>query len=186
MADKRDYYEVLGVARTANAEEIKKSYRKVAMQYHPDRNPGDHAAEEKFKEAAEAYAVLSDPGKRSQYDQFGHSMGNRGGFGGGFSGDFGDMGDIFEDVFEGFFGGGGSRRNPNRAQKGSDLEYKIEMTLEEILIPKKIDLKIPRLENCTECSGTGAAAGSKKVTCHDCRGSGRIRVSQGFFNMQTT
>ncbi len=186
MADKRDYYEVLGVARTANAEEIKKSYRKVAMQYHPDRNPGDHAAEEKFKEAAEAYAVLSDPGKRSQYDQFGHSMGNRGGFGGGFSGDFGDMGDIFEDVFEGFFGGGGSRRNPNRAQNGSDLEYKIEMTLEELLIPKKIDLKIPRLENCTECSETGAAAGSKKVTCLDCRGSGRIRVSQGFFNMQTT
>ncbi len=182
MAQKRDYYQVLIVERTATAEEIKKSYRKVAMQYHPDRNPGDHAAEEKFKEAAEAYAVLSDPSKRTQYDQFGHSMG---GGRGGFSGDYGDFGDIFEDVFEGFFGGGG-RRNPNRAQKGSDLEYKIEMTLEEVLKPKTLDLKIPRLENCGECSGSGAAAGSKKVTCNDCRGSGQIRVSQGFFNMQTT
>lgn len=186
MAEKRDYYEILGVVRTASAEEIKKSYRKVAMQYHPDRNPGDKAAEEKFKEAAEAYAVLSDASKRSQYDQFGHSMGGRGGFGGGgFSGDFGDFGDIFEDVFEGFFGGGG-RRNSSRAQKGSDLEYKIEMTLEEVLEPKKIDLKIPRLENCGECSGSGAAAGAKKTTCNDCRGSGRIRVNQGFFNMQAT
>lgn len=183
MAEKRDYYEVLGVDRTSPAEEIKKQYRKVAMQYHPDRNPGDHAAEEKFKEAAEAYAVLSDSSKRSQYDQFGHSLGGRGGFGGG--GDYGDFGDIFEDVIDGFFGGGG-RRNPNRAQKGSDLEYKIEMTLEEVLKPKTLDLKIPRLENCGECSGTGAAAGSKKVTCNDCRGSGQIRVSQGFFNMQTT
>ena len=182
--EKRDYYEVLSVARTAGAEEIQKSYRKVAMQYHPDRNPGDHAAEEKFKEAAEAYAVLSDSAKRSQYDQFGHSLGGRSGFSGGF--DSSDFGDIFEDVFEGFFGGGGGRRNSNRAQKGSDLEYKIEMTLEEVLQPKKIDLKIPRLETCAECDGSGAAAGSKKVTCADCRGSGRIRVSQGFFSMQTT
>ena len=184
MAQKKDYYEILDVDRTATAEEIKKQYRKVAMQYHPDRNPGDHAAEEKFKEAAEAYAILSDATKRSQYDQYGHSLGGRGsGFGGGF--DSTGFGDIFEDVFEGFFGGGG-RRDPNRAQKGSDLEYKIEVTLEEVLNPKKIDLKIPRLENCAECSGTGAAAGSKKVTCQDCRGSGQIRVSQGFFNMQTT
>src|SRR5436190_77537 len=115
MAEKRDYYEVLSVERTVSAEELKKSYRKVAMQYHPDRNPGDHAAEEKFKEAAEAYAVLSDPSKRSQYDQYGHSLGKNSGFGGGFSGDFGDLNDIFGDVFEGFFGGGSGRRSANRA-----------------------------------------------------------------------
>ncbi len=182
-SQKRDYYEVLGVSRTSGAEEIKKSYRKVAMQFHPDRNPGDKAAEEKFKEAAEAYSVLSDENKRAQYDQFGHSLGGRGG--GGFSGDYSDFGDIFEDVFEGFFGGGG-RRSQSRVQKGSDLEYKTELTLEEVLQPKTFELKIPRLENCSDCSGTGAAPGSKKVSCSDCRGSGRIRVSQGFFNMQTT
>lgn len=186
-SQKRDYYEVLGVNRSASADEIKKQYRKVAMQYHPDRNPGDKSAEEKFKEAAEAYAVLSDGSKRAQYDQFGHSMGGRGGFGGGgFSSDFSGFGDIFEDVFEGFFGGGGGSRSRNRAARGSDLEYQFEMTLEETLKPKKVELKIPRLEECSECSGSGAAAGSKKVTCSDCRGSGRIRVSQGFFNMQTT
>ncbi len=182
MSKKRDYYEVLGVDRSASAEEIKKSYRKVAMQFHPDRNPGDKKAEDQFKEAAEAYSVLSDSSKRSQYDQFGHSMGGRsGGFGGGHS----DFGDIFEDVFEGFFGGGG-RQSQNRARKGSDLEYSVEMTLEEVLKPKTIDLKIPRFETCSDCSGSGAAAGSKKSTCHDCRGTGHIRVSQGFFNMQTT
>ncbi len=185
MSEKRDYYEVLGVDRTASAEEIKKQYRKVAMQYHPDRNPGDKNAEDKFKEAAEAYSVLSDGTKRSRYDQYGHAAGNRGG--GGFGGQYSDFSDVFEDVFEGFFGGGGSsRRSANRAMKGSDLEYSIELSLEEVLKPKSMDLKIPRLENCSECSGSGAAPGSKKVTCTDCQGSGRIRVSQGIFSMQTT
>ncbi len=180
-SQKRDYYEVLNVERSATAEEIKKSYRKVAMQFHPDRNPGNHEAENKFKEAAEAYSVLSDETKRAQYDQYGHSLGGRGGF----SGDYSDFGDIFEDVFEGFFGGGG-RRSQTRAQKGSDLEYKTELTLEEVLKPKTFELKVPRLETCSDCTGTGAAPGSKKGTCSDCRGTGRIRVSQGFFNMQTT
>ncbi len=183
---KRDYYEVLSVTRTADGETIKKSYRKLALQYHPDRNPGDKASEEKFKEAAEAYAVLSDPDKRARYDQFGHSMGGAG-FSGfeGFQDAFGGFSDIFGDLFEDFFGGGGGRRR-GRGQRGSDLEYTVELELTEVLTGKSFDLEIPRKETCGECQGTGAEKGSKKKVCPDCGGRGEVRVSQGFFTLRRT
>ncbi|MBN1688804.1 MAG: molecular chaperone DnaJ [Candidatus Omnitrophica bacterium] len=183
---KRDYYEVLGVSRTVNGDEIKKIYRKVALQYHPDRNPGNKEAEEKFKEAAEAYAVLSDPEKRAQYDQFGHSLGGRGfqGFEG-FEDSFRVFGDIFGDLFEDFFGGPrtGARQ---RARRGADLELTIEITLEEVLSGKESELDIPRRETCAECQGSGIAPGSKKLTCTDCHGRGEVRMSQGFFTLRRT
>ena len=185
---KRDYYEVLSVTRTADGETIKKSYRKLALQYHPDRNPGDKAAEEKFKEAAEAYAVLSDADKRVRYDQFGHSMGGAG-FSGfeGFQDAFGGFSDIFGDLFEDFFGGsGGGGRRRGRGQRGSDLEYTVELELAEVLTGKTFDLEIPRKETCGECLGTGAEKGSKKKTCSDCGGRGEVRVSQGFFTLRRT
>lgn len=182
---KRDYYEVLGVERGASGEELKKVYRKLALQYHPDRNPGDKAAEEKFKEAAEAYAVLSDPDKRVRYDQFGHTLGG-GGFSGfeGFQDAFGGFNDIFGDLFEDFFGGGGRRRG--RTQRGSDLEYTVEVELAEVLVEKSLDLEIPRRETCAECNGSGAEKGSKKKVCPDCGGRGEVRVSQGFFTLRRT
>ncbi|MFA5391281.1 MAG: molecular chaperone DnaJ [Candidatus Omnitrophota bacterium] len=184
---KRDYYEVLSVTRTANGETIKKSYRKLALQYHPDRNPGDKASEEKFKEAAEAYAVLSDPDKRARYDQFGHSMGGAG-FSGfeGFQDAFGGFSDIFGDLFEDFFGGGGGGRRRGRGQRGSDLEYTVKLELVEVLTGKTFDLEIPRKETCGECQGTGAEKGSKKKICPDCGGRGEVRVSQGFFTLRRT
>ena len=183
---KRDYYEVLSVTRTADGETIKKSYRKLALQYHPDRNPGDKAAEEKFKEAAEAYAVLSDSDKRSRYDQFGHNMGGAG-FSGfeGFQDAFGGFSDIFGDLFEDFFGGGGGRRR-GRGQRGSDLEYTVELELVEVLTGKTFDLEIPRKETCGECQGTGAEKASKKKVCADCGGHGEVRVSLGFFTLRRT
>ena len=184
---KRDYYEVLSVARTADGDTIKKSYRKLALQFHPDRNPGDKAAEEKFKEAAEAYAILSDPDKRARYDQFGHSLGG-GGFSGfeGFQDAFGGFSDIFGDLFEDFFGGSGGGRRRGRGQRGSDLEYRVELELAEVLTGKALDLEIPRKETCGECQGTGAEKGSKKKTCPDCGGRGEVRVSQGFFTLRRT
>ncbi|MCB9799595.1 MAG: DnaJ domain-containing protein [Candidatus Omnitrophica bacterium] len=188
MAQKRDYYEVLGVERTAGAEEIKKSYRKLAMQNHPDRNPGNQEAEERFKEAAEAYAVLSDAEKRAQYDQFGHSMGGRGfqGFEG-FEDSFRGFGDIFGDIFEDFFGGGtGGRRGRSRVRRGSDLELRLEITLEEVLKGKQTEIEVPRQELCGDCQGSGAAPGSKKAVCKDCGGHGEVRVSQGFFTLRQT
>ncbi len=185
MAHKRDYYEILGVGRDADVEMIKKSYRKLALQYHPDRNPGNKEAEERFKEAAEAYAILSDPEKRERYDQFGHSLGGTG-FSGfeGFQDAFGGFSDIFGDIFEDFLGGGGRRRT--RGQRGSDLEYTIEIELEEVLTGKKIDVEIPRRETCAECQGSGAERGSKKKTCPDCGGRGEVRMSQGFFTLRQT
>lgn len=185
---KRDYYEILQVTRIASSEEIKKSYRKIALQYHPDRNPGDKVAEEKFKEAAEAYAVLSDSSKRAQYDQFGHSLGGRGfqGFDG-FEDQFRGFGDVFGDIFEDFFGvGGGRGRGAGRGRRGSDLEMSVEITLEDVLKGKSLELEIPRKETCAECSGEGAAKGSKKTVCRDCGGHGEVRVSQGFFTMRRT
>ena len=184
---KRDYYEVLSVQRTADGETLKNSYRKLALQYHPDRNPGDKAAEDKFKEAAEAYAVLSDPDKRARYDQFGHSMGSSG-FSGfeGFQDAFGGFSDIFGDLFEDFIGGSGGGRRRGRGQRGSDLEYSVELELAEVLTGKEFDLEIPRKETCGECQGTGAEKGSKKKTCPDCGGRGEVRVSQGFFTMRRT
>ncbi len=187
MAQKRDYYEVLGVTRTSTADEIKKSYRKIALQYHPDRNPGNKEAEDKFKEAAEAYAVLSDQQKRAQYDQFGHSLGGHGfqGFED-FAESFGGFGDIFGDLFEDFFGGSRGASGGRRPRRGSDLQMPVEITLEDVLHGKDLQLEIPRLEICADCKGTGAAAGSKRSTCGDCGGRGEVRVSQGFFTLKRT
>ena len=184
---KRDYYEVLSVERTADGDTIKKSYRKLALQYHPDRNPGNKSAEDKFKEAAEAYAVLSDAEKRARYDQFGHNMGGAG-FSGfeGFQDAFGGFSDIFGDLFEGFFGGESGGRRGGRGKRGSDLEYTVEMELAEVLTGKTFDLEIPRKETCEDCQGTGAEKGSKKKVCSDCGGRGEVRVSQGFFTMRRT
>lgn len=182
MPTKRDYYEILGVTREASDEVIKKSYRKIAMQYHPDRNPGDKEAEDKFKEAAEAYAVLSDQEKRSLYNQFGHSMGGRGfqGFEG-FEDSFRGFGDIFGDLFEDFFGGGGGRGGVRR---GANLQVSVEITLEDVLKGKENPIEIPRRESCGECKGSGAAPGSKRTQCRDCGGHGEVRMTQGFFTLR--
>ena len=183
-SQKRDYYEILGVAKNAPADEIKKAYRKLALKHHPDRNPDDKHPEEQFKEAAEAYAVLSDPTKRQQYDQFGHSLGGHG-FSGfeGFESAFSDFGDIFGDLFGDIFGGGGGSRQ-TRSRRGSDLQYSLEITLEDAALGKEVTLNIPRQETCDECQGSGAEPGTKKTTCAECRGAGTVRVSQGFFMFQ--
>lgn len=178
MADKRDYYEVLGVGRDADEKTIKTAYRKLAHQYHPDKNPGDKAAEDKFKEASEAYEMLSDNNKRAHYDRFGHQSGadmnDFGGFGGV------NLQDVLGEVFGDFFGGGGRRRGP---QRGSDLRYNLELTFEEAAFGVTKELNIPRMESCNSCSGTGAKGGTALRTCNTCRGTGEIRVSQGFFTM---
>ncbi|MCQ2348512.1 MAG: molecular chaperone DnaJ [Paludibacteraceae bacterium] len=194
MAEKRDYYEVLGVEKNASAEEIKKAYRKKAIQYHPDKNPGDKEAEEKFKEAAEAYEVLSDPQKRQRYDQFGHAgMGGAGGFsGGGFSMEdvFSQFGDLFESWgmggsmggFSSFFGGGGGGRQ--RVRRGSDLRVKVRLTLEEISTGVEKKIKVRKLVQCPQCNGSGSADGRDGDTCPTCHGSGRvIRAQRGIFGM---
>lgn len=185
MQTKRDYYEVLGVSRDASLEEIKKAYRKLALKYHPDRNPGNKEAEEKFKEAAEAYAVLSDAEKRAQYDQFGHSLGGSGfpGFQG-FEDAFRGFGDIFGDLFDDFFGT--VTRTRAGARRGSDLEVSIEITLEEAAKGKEVSLEVPRRETCGSCDGTGAARGTRKTVCPECRGTGEIRITQGFFSLRRT
>lgn len=189
--DKRDYYEVLGVSKTATADEIKKAYRKLAIKYHPDKNPGDKAAEEKFKEAAEAYDVLSNDEKRQKYDQFGHNMGPQGfpGGGGGFysSGGFSmedifsQFGDIFGGHYSGQWGGatGGGRRQARRAvRKGSDLRIKVKLTLEEIAKGVSKTLKIPTMAKCEHCNGTGAKDGTAFTTCHTCNGTGSVLHTQ--------
>ena len=191
MAEKRDYYEVLGVEKTASAEEIKKAYRKKAIQYHPDKNPGDKEAEEKFKEAAEAYEVLSDPQKRQRYDQFGMAgMQGAGGFsGGGMSMEdiFSHFGDIFEgagfdlgDIGEMFMGGRGRSRG-SRVQRGSDMRVKVRLTLEEIAKGCEKKIKVRKLVACGDCHGTGSQDGTTE-TCPTCKGSGRvIRQQRGIF-----
>lgn len=185
MASKNDYYEVLGVSRNANADEIKKAYRQMAIKYHPDRNPGDKQAEEKFKEVAEAYSVLSDPQKRSRYDQFGHAgMSGQPDFGG-----FSNIEDIFSafgDIFGGGFGdifGGGSRRGrTRRSNRGSDLQIKLRLTLEEIATGTKKKIRVKKNVQCEECNGTGSAKGSQTIDCIACHGSGEVRqVSQSLF-----
>lgn len=183
---KRDYYEILGVKKDASEDEIKKAYRKLAMQYHPDRNPGDRQAEEKFKEAAEAYEVLKDPEKRQRYDRFGHS-GIKGGFEG-FSGFDFDLADALRTFmsesfgFGDFFGMGRSDRRGSRKRRGSDLQIKLTLTLEEIATGVKKQIKLKRLVLCNSCNGAGAAAGSKAETCYQCQGSGQVRqVSQSIF-----
>lgn len=178
---KRDYYEVLGVTKTASDGEIKKAYRALAIQHHPDKNPGDHSAEEKFKECAEAYAVLSDAQKRASYDRFGHSANGGGGFDPGFS-NIEDIFDIFG--FGDMFGGRGGRRTS--VQRGSDLRYDLEITLEEAATGKEEKLEIPRLETCETCRGSGAEAGTTPETCLTCSGSGQTRYQQGFFSVMRT
>jgi molecular chaperone DnaJ len=182
---KRDYYEVLGVERGVSEAELKKAYRRLAMKHHPDRNPDDKAAEEKFKEANEAYEVLSDAGKRSAYDQYGHAgvdpqMGGGGGPGGA------NFSDIFGDVFSDFFGGGGRGGSRGGAQRGSDLRYTLELDLEEAVRGTTVTIRVPTLVNCKPCDGSGAKKGTTPVTCTTCGGIGQVRMQQGFFSVQQT
>ncbi len=191
MAEKRDYYEVLGVAKSANADEIKKAYRKAAIKFHPDKNPGDKEAEDKFKEAAEAYDVLSDDQKRARYDQFGHAgmsgAAGGGGYGGGFSGGGFSMDDIFSqfgDIFGGHFSGGGRgySRGGQRVNRGSDIRIKVKLTLEEINEGVTKKLKISKNIACDKCGGSGAKDSTAYTTCHTCNGSGYVmRVENSFF-----
>ncbi|MDO4518814.1 MAG: molecular chaperone DnaJ [Eubacteriales bacterium] len=188
MAEKRDYYEVLGVDRSADDAALKKAYRKLAKKYHPDVNPGDAEAEAKFKEATEAYTILSDAEKRRQYDQFGHAAFENGGGGaGGFGGfDFngGNMDDIFGDIFGSFFGGGSRRRANNGPMRGANLRARINITFEEAVFGCEKELDIALKDECTECHGTGAKPGTSPVTCTKCGGSGQVEsVSQSIFGM---
>jgi molecular chaperone DnaJ len=185
---KRDYYEVLGVSRTCTEVEMKSAFRKLAMQYHPDRNPGDHEAEVKFKEINEAYQTLSDAQKRAAYDRFGHEAFANGGAGGpGFGNDFSDF---MSDIFENFFGGDARARGGGRAsggrERGSDMRYNLEISLDEAFHGKTAELKIPTSITCETCSGTGAKAGSKPKPCPTCGGAGRVRATQGFFSIERT
>lgn len=182
MADKRDYYEVLGIPREAGEGDIKKAFRKLALQYHPDKNPGDKSAEAKFREANEAYEVLSDPQKRAQYNQFGHQAFGQGGGGEGFP--FGGFSDIFGDIFQDFFrGGGGGGGGRNRPRRGSDLEYRMEVTFEEAAYGTEKDIKIPRATTCDGCKGSGAKSASDISNCSACGGRGQVSISQGFFSI---
>ncbi len=196
MAEKRDYYEVLGVDKSASADEIKKAYRKLAKKYHPDLNPGDKAkaAEEKFKEASEAYEILSDSDKKSRYDRFGHAGVDPqagGGYGGGygdFGGGFGGFEDIFSSFFGGGFGGGQSRRNPNAPQRGRDLKYAVDLTFEQACFGCEIELNVNRTERCDSCMGSGAEKGTSASTCSVCHGTGQVTSVQrtAFGNFQST
>lgn len=178
---KRDYYEVLGVARNASEDELKKSFRRLAMKYHPDRNPGDKQAEERFKEAKEAYEVLADAQKRAAYNQFGHAGVDSMGGGGGPRGP--SFNDIFEDIFGDIFGAG---RGGSRAYRGSDLQYNLELTLEEAVFGTEVKIRVPRLDMCNDCGGSGAEKGTVPETCGTCRGVGQVRMQQGFFSVQQT
>lgn len=180
---KRDFYEVLGVRRDASDTDIKKAYRQLALQYHPDRNPGDNEAEEKFKEAAEAYEVLRDPEKRSLYDRFGHE-GLRGTGFTGFSG-FEDIFSSFGSIFEDFFGFGTRTRSRTSAQVGADLRYDMKISFLEAAFGKETNIDIEKLHTCDGCQGTGAKAGTKSETCPTCRGRGQVMHSQGFFSIST-
>jgi molecular chaperone DnaJ len=187
---KRDFYEVLGVNRDAADDEIKKAYRKLAMKFHPDRNPDNPKAEEQFKEAKEAYEILSDAQKRAAYDQYGHAgvdpqAGMGGGFGGGAGmGGFADaFGGIFDEIFGGRGGGGGGRSNIYR---GADLRYNLEITLEQAAFGTETKIRIPTMEECEHCHGSGAKPGTQPQTCPTCSGSGQVRLQQGFFSIQQT
>lgn len=179
----QDYYELLGVSRDASEAEIKKAYRKLAMRYHPDRNP-DKAAEEKFKEVQKAYAILSDSQKRNAYDRFGHA-GVDGAAGGG-AGGFGGFGEVFEDIFENIFSGGRSQGGRSRAQHGADLQYNLQLTLEEAAKGKQVEITVPRHIGCKPCDGSGAKNGTAFQNCETCGGVGQVRIQQGFFSIQQT
>lgn len=187
MADKRDYYEVLGVDKSVSDDDLKKAYRKAAKKYHPDLHPGDAEAEKNFKEVNEAYEVLSDKEKRSRYDQFGHAGVDPnfgaggyggGGFGGGFTGDFGDLGDIFNSFFGGGFGGGSRRSNPNAPRRGNDATSSVTISFEEAAKGCKKTVKVTKIDNCTECGGSGAKKGTTAKTCPVCHGSGHVTATQ--------
>lgn len=186
---KRDYYEVLGVERGASEAELKKAYRRLAMKYHPDRNPDDEGAIEKFKEANEAYEILTDAQKRAAYDQYGHagvdpSMGGGAGAGGFAGGNFSDIfGDVFGDIFG---GGGGGGRGRSSVQRGSDLRYTLELDLEEAVRGTTVTIRVPTLVECGTCDGSGAKKGTSPVTCTTCGGHGQVRMQQGFFSVQQT
>jgi molecular chaperone DnaJ len=184
---KRDYYEILSVTRTASDGELKTSYRKLAMQWHPDKNPGDKDCEAKFKEINEAYDCLKDPQKRAAYDRYGHAAFESGGAGGpgGFGGDFTSA---FSDIFDDLFGGMGGRRGARSGgrERGADLRYNLEITLEEAFHGKTAKIELPTNVACETCSGTGAKAGTQPVTCTTCQGAGRIRHAQGFFTLERT
>ena len=181
---KQDFYQTLGIAKNSTDAEIKKAYRRQAMKHHPDRNPGNKASEEKFKEAKEAYEVLSDPQKRSTYDQFGHAgMNTQSGMGGGFN-----PGDSFNDIFGDMFGDifGSRRGQRSNTQRGSDLRYNLTLDLEQAVFGDTIKIKIPSLTTCSPCKGSGAKTGTSRATCQKCDGRGNVRVQQGFFTLQQT
>ena len=180
---KRDYYEVLGVSRSCTEAELKAAFRKLAMQHHPDRNPGDKECEHKFKEINEAYDVLKDGDKRAAYDRFGHAAFEHGGGMHGFGADFGST---FADIFEGIFGMAGARGRASGRERGSDLRYNMEITLEEAYSGKTAQIRIPTSVTCEVCSGTGAKAGTKPKPCATCGGMGKIRHAQGFFTLERT
>ena len=191
---KRDYYEVLGVNKGASDDDLKKAYRRLAMKFHPDRNPDDKSAEAQFKEVKEAYEILSEPNKRAAYDQYGHagvdpSMGGGfGGFGGGGAGGF-DFGNIFEEIFRGGGGGGfsgGGRGGRSQVYRGADLRYDLEVSLEEAAKGSQTRIRIPTETNCETCKGSGAKPGTSSKTCGTCKGSGQVRMQQGFFSVQQT
>lgn len=186
MSPKRDYYEILGVNRDADAQELKSKYRKIALQYHPDRNPGDKAAEEKFKEAAEAYKVLSDPEQKRIYDQFGHEGLNGMNGGGSGSGGFEDIFSSFGDIFEEFFGFRGSRRGRAGAMRGADLRYDLSIDFMEAAFGLETEIDVEKMIACPTCEGSGAKPGTEPETCSHCRGTGQFVRTQGFFSVKST
>ncbi len=182
---KRDYYEILGVQKGVPAQELKKAYRRVAMKHHPDRNPDNKESEDKFKEASEAYEVLSDDQKRAAYDQYGHAgLEGMGGMGGGGGQGFGNFSDIFGDVFGDIFGGGGGGHG--RSSRGADLRYNLELSLEDAVKGTSVKIKIPAHVSCKPCGGSGAKPGTNAVNCSTCGGHGQVRMQQGFFSVQQT
>jgi molecular chaperone DnaJ len=182
---KADYYEVLGVARDVGDQELKSAYRKLAMQHHPDRNPGDHAAEERFKEASEAYQVLSDADKRAAYDRFGHAgvSGGGSGFGGNPFGGGVDIGDLFGDLFGEMFNVGGQQHRASRQQRGDDLRFDLTVDFETAIFGTETEVKIRRRDTCEACHGSGSASGHGPKTCGQCQGRGQVRYQQGFFSV---